>query len=81
MPMPACRRRSGAATSSRRHRRRRTPTRGARPLPSPIRSLRLPTSCATGSTERRLPTLEADPGNQLAGALARLGRAVFGSQS
>jgi hypothetical protein len=33
-----------------------------------------------GQRQAALAELDADPGNQLAGALARLGRAVFGSQ-
>ena len=54
---------------------------GRNTLPCPIRSRRPSRSCGTGSARPRLAMLECDPGDQLAGALARLGRAILAPQS
>lgn len=50
----------------------------APPLPDPI--TQAVEELRHGQRRAALAELDADPGNQLAGALARLGRAVFGSQ-
>ena len=50
----------------------------APPLPDPI--TQAAEELRHGQCQAALAELDADPGNQLAGALARLGRAVFGSQ-
>ncbi len=75
--MPWCRRRSGAATGSRQrpHRRHRADGVAHPPLPS------LPTQAAAeqkaGATiQGVIGILDSDPGDALAMALARLGRAV-----
>jgi hypothetical protein len=51
---------------------------GAAPLPDPL--TQASEELRHGQRRAALAELDADPGNQLAGALARLGRAVFGSQ-
>ena len=79
----ACRRRNGAATTSRRHAPPPEPgTWGdTLPCPMPITQAAEELRAQPGAHRTMFALLEADPGDQLAGALARFGRAIFGPQT